>query len=164
MSVLAIVSCIVLVGSILGDYADDQKCTKAKADFGVCRSMAYKNYTNAMKEGDDKSKPDWLARKSCSYLTESVEECGNKLIGVCYTKEEVDNEKDRQLEDALVNVRRMVPNWDSSKCPAMKAHEDRLSGTYTPQVIQPESVSKADTTTLSMALATLVVHYQIHLA
>merc|ERR1711970_320393 len=105
---------------------DTQECTEATADMDVCTKQAYDNYKKAFEKGDDKQKPDWLARKSCTYLTESVETCGDKLVGVCGSKEDVEKQKDEQLKVALVQVKEKVPNWDSDKCPAMKAHEDRL--------------------------------------
>merc|ERR1712055_186353 len=105
---------------------DTQECTEARADFDVCAKQAYDNYRNAFAAGNDGTKPDWLARKSCTYLTESVETCGDKLVGVCGSKEDVEKQKDEQLKVALVQVKEKVLNWDSDKCPAMKAHEDRL--------------------------------------
>merc|ERR1712179_512330 len=50
---------------------DTQECTEATADMEVCTKKAYDNYKKAFEKGDDKQKPDWLARKSCTYLTES---------------------------------------------------------------------------------------------
>merc|ERR1712112_48533 len=81
----------------------------------------------AYRKGDDRKKPDWMARKSCNYLTESVETCGNKLVGVCGTQDEINQEKDEQLIEALEQVKTNIPSWDSNKCPAMKAHLDRLA-------------------------------------
>jgi len=123
---------VCIIGMILSTMGgtrytrDTQECTEATADMEVCTKQAYDNYKKAFEKGDDKQKPDWLARKSCTYLTESVETCGNKLVGVCQSQEEVNKEKDEQLKTALVQIRQKVPNWDSDKCPAMKAHEDRL--------------------------------------
>jgi len=105
---------------------ETQECAEAKAEFEVCTKQAYDDYRNAYEKGDDRKKPDWMARKSCNYLTQSVETCGNKLVGVCKSEEEVTKEKDEQLKVALVQIRENIPNWDSNKCPAMKAHEDRL--------------------------------------
>jgi len=105
---------------------DAQECMQAKADFDVCTKQAYENYKNAYAAGDDGTKPDWLARKACTYLTESVDNCGDKVVGVCHSQEEVNKKKDKQLKHALVQIREHVPGWDSDKCPAMKAHEDRL--------------------------------------
>merc|ERR1711970_533441 len=59
---------------------DTQQCKEAMADFEVCTKTAYGDYQKAFQKGDDKKKPDWLARKSCNYLTQSVEPCGNQLV------------------------------------------------------------------------------------
>merc|ERR1719370_1974112 len=119
------------------------------ADFDVCTKQAYQNYQNAFMKGDDGTKPDWMARKSCTYLTESVETCGNKLVGVCQSQEEVNKEKDEQLKTALVQIRQKVPNWDSDKCPAMKAHEDRLRAA--------EPTSSATTVTVTVTALSFLV-------
>merc|ERR1719209_1121675 len=68
-----------------------------------------------------------MARKSCNYLTEVYETCGNMLVGVCKSQEEVDKDKDEQLKEAEKQVAARVPSWDSEKCPPMKAHLDRLN-------------------------------------
>jgi len=124
---------VYLLGIIAGTMGgtrftrETQECTQAKVDFEVCTKQAYEEYKAAFEKGDDRKKPDWLARKSCNYLTQSVETCGNKLVGVCKSEEEVTKEKDEQLKHALVKVKQNIPTWDSNKCPAMKEHEDRLS-------------------------------------
>ena len=38
-----------------------------------CLYRAYDDYRKAYLKGDDKKKQDWLARKSCTYMTESVD-------------------------------------------------------------------------------------------
>merc|ERR1711970_1486225 len=126
-----------------------QECREAEADFGVCTKKAYDNYLNAFAKGDDGTKPDWEARKSCTYLTESVDACGDKLVGVCGSQEEVNKQKDEQLKVALVQIRQKVANWDSDKCPAMKAHEDRLRAA--------EPTSSATTVTVTVTALSFLV-------
>merc|ERR1712142_981130 len=106
MSVYIILSRIVIIsiGSTTGG-SDSEGCKKATAEFEACRNQAYQNYLTAFQKGDDKTKPDWLARLSCTYLTESVETCANKLVGVCKTQETVDKQKDEKLEEALAQVK-----------------------------------------------------------
>merc|ERR1712055_1111773 len=99
----------------------------ANERFKECTNKAYENFMKVFRKGDDRKKPDWLARKSCNYLTESVETCGNKQVGVCFTQDEVDKKKDEQLKIALEQVRTNIPAWDSNKCPAIKSHLDRLA-------------------------------------
>jgi len=121
-----------------------EECTEARADFDVCAKQAYDNYRNAIAVGNDGTKPDWMARKCCTYLTESVHTCGDKLVGVCGSQEEINKEKDEQLKEALVQIRKHVPTWDSDKCPTMKAHEERLR-----DIEAEEETSSATSVTIS---------------
>merc|ERR1719431_1924564 len=105
---------------------DTQDCDRANREFVGCADQARDNYRNEFKKGDDR-KPDWQARKACNYVTESVENCANKLVGACKTQEEVDELKDKQLKVSLEQVKENIPNWDTDKCPAVKAHIDQLS-------------------------------------
>jgi len=100
-------------------------CTKVKADFNKCNRKAYDNYKNAYSAGDD-GKPDWLARKSCNYIVEAIEDCGNNMIGECETKEAVTAMKDEQIKSILAQLKTSISAWDSDKCPAVKAHVDRI--------------------------------------
>merc|ERR1712142_1303500 len=131
MSVLTILLYIGLLSSSMVSSTrytgETEECTKAKAEFEVCKNRAYQDFTKAFLKGDDKKKPDWLARKSCNYLTESSETCGQSLVGVCYSQVEVNKQKDEQLKDALAQVKENIPSWNTDKCPAMKAHLDRLT-------------------------------------
>jgi len=61
-----------------------------------------------------------MARKSCNYVTAAVEECGNKLIGDCYSEEEVTRKKDAQLDGKLEQLSESISEWDSDKCPVIK--------------------------------------------
>jgi len=88
--------------------------------FQVCTTKAYTDYTEAIAAGDD-GRADWFARKSCNYVTAAVEDCGNTLIGECMTEEEVNTEKDRQIVSVLEGLS-SNEEWDSEKCPPVKAH------------------------------------------
>merc|ERR1711892_1271207 len=96
-----------------------EDCAKVEEDLHKCNLKAYSDYKKAFEAGDD-GKPDWMARKSCNYVTAGVEDCGNKLNGECHTKEEVDAMKDKQLKDVLDKLKISVDEWDSDKCPAVK--------------------------------------------
>jgi len=116
---------IVAVGIIAGALGETQECLKATTEFEACKEQAYKNYQVEFSKGKD-NKPDWIARKSCNYLMESVEKCG-PIMGPCYTtEEELKQEKDKQIAGALKQVKELVKGWDSSKCPVAKEHEERL--------------------------------------
>ena len=51
---------------------------------------------------------------------ETIQECGDKLVGTCNTCEEVTAMKDDQLKKVLKNVNSSVKEWNTNKCPATK--------------------------------------------
>eukprot|EP00092_Neocalanus_flemingeri_P091234 GFUD01115642.1.p1 GENE.GFUD01115642.1~~GFUD01115642.1.p1 ORF type:complete len:190 (+),score=61.29 GFUD01115642.1:53-622(+) len=102
-----------------------EECAKVTEDFTKCTHKAYEEYKAVHGAGDDE-KPDWMARKSCNYVTAAVEDCGNKLVGECNTEEQVTAMKDRQLKGNLVQLQTSLDEWDSDKCPAVKAHIERM--------------------------------------
>merc|ERR1711915_156155 len=55
--------------------------------YNLCTNEAYWAYQKAFDAGDD-GRPDWIARKSCNYMTAAVDECTNMLVGKCNTNEE----------------------------------------------------------------------------
>merc|ERR1711887_126049 len=100
-------------------------CDDLNKAFYECTQKAYTEYTEAITAGDD-GRPDWYARKACNYVTAAVEDCGNKLIGECMTEEQVNTEKDRQIVSVLEGLS-SNEEWDSEKCPAVKAHSVRTN-------------------------------------
>merc|ERR1712058_191962 len=123
MRVLTIL--LVIVGVIAGVIGDDlEECDKKSAEAEACRTQAYATFKEAIARGTDK-RPDWMARKSCNYLTDIIDKCGNILVG-CKTQAEVDQEKDQQLKERMAYVKEKLRAWDSTKCPAVKAHEERV--------------------------------------
>merc|ERR1711892_596369 len=110
---------------------ETEECQKAHEEFDKCTTKAYADYQAEYEKGDDKTKPDWQARKSCNYMTASVEDCGNKLVGECKSQEEVNAMKDDQLKAVLVQLKTSISEWDTEKCPAPKAHVDRLQAAET---------------------------------
>eukprot|EP00091_Calanus_sinicus_P010705 TRINITY_DN2469_c0_g1_i4.p1 TRINITY_DN2469_c0_g1~~TRINITY_DN2469_c0_g1_i4.p1 ORF type:complete len:177 (+),score=51.30 TRINITY_DN2469_c0_g1_i4:162-692(+) len=104
---------------------DTAACQKVHDEFVKCTQKAYADYQTDYAKGED-GKPDWAARKSCNYMTAAVEDCGNKLVGECKTEEEVTARKDEQLKNVLVKLKSSIAAWDSDKCPAIKAHVERM--------------------------------------
>merc|ERR1711892_318609 len=102
-------------------------CEAVHAEFDTCNANAYEEYKEKFTAGDD-GRPDWMARKSCNYMTASVEDCGNAMIGDCFTEEEVNEMKDGQFEGILGQLEMSIEEWDSDKCPAVKAYAVRVSG------------------------------------
>merc|ERR1712152_39851 len=101
------------------------ECEEATASFDECTNAAYDDYKAAFEAGDD-GKPDWMARKACNYMTAAVEECGDELIGDCYSEEDVINMKDHQLKNVLEVLEKSVEEWDTDKCEAVRAHVERV--------------------------------------
>merc|ERR1711908_188199 len=61
-------------------------CAAIQTAHGECTTKAYADYQAAWAAGDD-GRPDWVARKTCNYLTGSIEDCGNKLVVRCHWTE-----------------------------------------------------------------------------
>jgi len=85
---------------------------------------AFQDHMAAIAKGPD-GRPDWIARKTCNYMTAAVEECTKTLIGHCNSEEDVTSMKDYQFQGILNQLASTVNEWDSAKCPAVKAHVDR---------------------------------------
>jgi len=100
-------------------------CEELFKQFDDCAAKAYEEYKVAFQKGDD-GRPDWMARKSCNYMTSAVEDCGNMLMkDGCNTQEEVNEMKDHQMEGILHQLQQSVEEWDTDKCPVVKAHVER---------------------------------------
>jgi len=104
--------------------AERDACEEIREDVQICQTGAYQEYKTAITAGED-GRPDWMARKSCNYITATIEECTNQLVGDCATEEEVNDMKDGQLEGLLEQLSDTIEEWDSEKCPAIKAYMDR---------------------------------------
>jgi hypothetical protein len=134
---------VLLAGLVLvtqgGRVRREQDCNEVNNAFQTCTTMAYSDYRAAHEAGDD-GEPDWVARKSCNYLTAAVEECGNGLIGDCYTEEEVSHRKDTQVKGILKQLEATVEEWDSSKCPTVVAYLEREEAA----AAEPEAEAEAE--------------------
>jgi len=106
---------------------EEEICSEVQANFNKCTQLAYKGYQEAYAKGDD-GRPDWMARKSCNYMTAAVEDCGNNMVGKCKTEEEVIEMKDYQFQGILNQLATTLDEWDSEKCPAVKSHIKRIRG------------------------------------
>merc|ERR1712168_381638 len=118
-------------------------CEEIREQVQNCQTGAYEAYTTAITAGED-GRPDWLARKSCNYITATIEECTNQLVGDCATEEEVNDMKDGQIEGILEQLSDTIKEWDSEKCPAIKAYMDRNSDEDEEET-QEEVVASVDT-------------------
>merc|ERR1719312_564408 len=100
------------------------------------------NTLRVERDACDDGRPDWLARKACNYMTKTIEECSEGMVGECMTEEEVNEMKDHQLKGILEQLSATINEWDSRKCPAMKAHLDRTNAAEDEEET-PEEVDSA---------------------
>merc|ERR1712130_683783 len=101
-------------------------CERVKADHKECTAKAYEDYKTVFAEGED-GRPHWVARKTCNYLTEAIDVCGNRLLeGGCMTEEKLAKHKDEQIGKSLERVKSSVDYWDSSKCPPVRTYMQRI--------------------------------------
>merc|ERR1719153_1500315 len=125
-----------------GELAKKRRCRKVTNDFNKCTQKAYQDYRTAMSGGDD-GRPDFAARKACNYLQDSVEDCGNVLLGECNTAEKVSEIKDNQIRGTLKNLETSIHHWDSEKCPAVKASINRMRGEPEVEYVPPSHEESA---------------------
>merc|ERR1719347_2462331 len=107
------------------EAVEEEDCTKLHDNFLLCTRKAFTTYKNAIKAGPD-GREHWRARMSCNYLTASFEGCGSTLIGPCMSAEKVQAMKDEQLPQIISTATSSVEDWDSEKCPPIKAHLERM--------------------------------------
>jgi len=160
---LTILVAVGIIAGALGETQETQKtaeCLNAEKEFDACQNQAYANYRTEFTAGDDKKKPAWLARKSCNYLTESVETCGAKL-GPCFkTEDELIQHKDEQLAGSINKVTELIKDWDSSKCPVSKAYEERLQAAADAEAAAaktPEGDPTGSSTAMTASVLTTII-------
>jgi len=107
-------------------------CGQARREHTKCSKKAMKEYTTAMLHVRYDGRPNFDARKSCNLATATTFECPKKLIGHCYTEEEVFK---LSLLDTIDDELELDEGWDTEKCPAYKEHLARwkavMGGNYT---------------------------------
>merc|ERR1712179_195777 len=129
MRVYAILLSIGIIASTVGAAKDSKGCNEEKqAEFKECTESAYTEYITVWNKGSDGPKEDFYARKSCNYITKTIEEC-SCILKDCISEEELKKYMNDQYNSALEKVQTNIPNWDSQKCPAAKGHIDSLDST-----------------------------------
>merc|ERR1712055_399789 len=137
-----ILVCILgILGTTLGGARytrDTEGCNQEEllVEVTQCATMAHNTYTSAWAKGDDGTKADFYARKSCNYITETIEDC-NDILEDCM---------DEQYKNALENIEANIESWDSSKCPAVQRHNDRLIAAEAEKGTEEENTPDADET------------------
>merc|ERR1712192_341558 len=96
--------------------ADLERCQEVLDQFNRCTKEAHMTYVAAVNKGGD-GRPDFHARKACNYAEDAIQGCGNQLPRERFTQEQA-------LES-------QIPNWDTSKCPAvtLSAYKPRRTKT-----------------------------------
>merc|ERR1712168_1476384 len=127
----ALVCILGILGTTLGGTRytrDTEGCNQEELMVEVqqCTTMAYTTYTSAWAKGDDGTKADFYARKSCNYITETIEECSDLFKGRM-DEDQLNSYKDEQYKNALGNIETNIESWDATKCPAVQRHNDRLN-------------------------------------
>jgi len=142
----AMMRTLLLLVPLLVAVQSEGECDGVKEDFNQCTRKAHETYITAMKPVSDgrpnyrhvcifsscgervsDGRPNYRARKTCNYMMEAIEGCGNKLMQHgCKSEEEVIAMKDFQLGKVLEVIKSSIAEWDSCKCPPMKAHIDRM--------------------------------------
>merc|ERR1711875_98515 len=101
-------------------------CERTHQEYEDCRMSAYGVYQSAMIARPD-DRPDWRARKTCNYITTAIEDCANKMIGECYTEEEVNDIIDQEIPQMMQQLSTSVKEWNSELCPVIEDHLDRMN-------------------------------------
>jgi len=162
---LTILVAVGILAGALGETEDTEEtqltpeCLEATKENEACRAKAYKNYQTVFAKGDD-NRPAWLARKSCNYLTETIETCGASLVGPCFSEDQLNEEKDKQIPAALEQIETLVKDWDSSKCPVVTAYKERLQATADAEAAAgktPEGDPTGSSTAMTASVLTTLI-------
>merc|ERR1711942_188265 len=117
-------------------------CERTHQEYEDCRMSAYGVYQSAMIARPD-DRPDWRARKTCNYITTAIEDCANKMIGECYTEEEVNDIIDQEIPQMMQQLSTSVKEWNSELCPVIEDHLDRMNSI--PNITDGEDGKTEDT-------------------
>jgi len=156
--------CLVLLLPLLVGVVQSDQCADVKKTFNQCTRAAHQEYVDAMKKGDD-GRPAFRARKTCNYLEAAVETCGNGLMEHdCNTAEAVTTMKDGQISKVLETIGSTVADFDSCKCPAVKAHVNRMKAEAGADVVaecpeEPATDGASSVLAGLLLLPLLVVHH-----
>merc|ERR1711962_944950 len=90
-----------------------------------CKMNAYAVYQSDMTSKPD-DRPDWRARKTCTYMTTTIEDCANQQ---CYTEEEVAILIDEEIPKIMAQLSTTIKEWNSDLCPVVEDYLNRNGGT-----------------------------------
>merc|ERR1711909_138662 len=97
-------------------------------EYENCKMNAYAVYQSDMTSKPD-DRPDWRARKTCTYMTTTIEDCAPQQIGECYTEEEVAILIDEEIPKIMAQLSTTIKEWNSDLCPVVEDYLNRNGGT-----------------------------------
>merc|ERR1712179_293249 len=109
-------------------------------EYENCKLNAYAVYQSDMTSKPD-DRPDWRARKTCTYMTTTIEDCAPQQIGECYTEEEVAILIDEEIPKIMAQLSTTIKEWNSDLCPVVEDYLNRNGGTEG----EKETVSEGET-------------------
>merc|ERR1712055_314997 len=124
MRCFIVIICLGLILAVDGSArVRRDECEQLMTDHQNCAAEAYQTYTVEASKNDGRE--SFVARKSCNYMTAAVDTCGDKLVGNCYTQEQVEELKDDQIEKVMDQLKAAITEWDHEKCPPFKKYLER---------------------------------------
>merc|ERR1712179_436772 len=96
-------------------------------EYENCKLNAYAVYQSDMTSKPD-DRPDWRARKTCTYMTTTIEDCAPQQIGECYTEEEVAILIDEEIPKIMAQLSTTIKEWNSDLCPVVEDYLNRNEG------------------------------------
>jgi len=129
---------------LTANAATTERCNEIRSQVNECTKAAHRTYVDAMKAMED-GRPNYRARKTCNYLMDAIETCPNKLTeDDCNTEEMVTNMKDSQIKRVMENIGQSLADFDSCKCPAVKASLNRMKAAEGEEVLECDNDAMSD--------------------
>merc|ERR1712106_1051878 len=143
---------------------DADVCAKVDRDFQECQEKVYKHYRRETAHNpNEHEKPDLIERKICNFMTTTSYGCADKLVGACYTKDDVTQFKDEEIKKKLALIQSSQKTWDSSKCPATKDYFNRMKITEV-AMNEEQTEEQTDGATKTKSLIFFLILFVIILA
>merc|ERR1739838_747864 len=106
------------------------RCVSLQKESTQCVEDATIEYMTYMM-GEEDSRPDFHARKTCNFVTAAAEDCVTKLMETCKPPggdQAFIKAKDESIKNLLKVADEQDINFDPQKCPITKEYVDRKAG------------------------------------
>merc|ERR1712106_464943 len=106
------------------------QCVSLQKESTKCMEDATIEYMTYMM-GEEDSRPDFHARKTCNFVTAAAEDCVTKLMETCKPPggdQAFIKAKDESIMNLLEVADEQDINFDPQKCPITKEYVDRKAG------------------------------------